>query len=234
MIRIRRRELLAGFALGATTPARGAEAEAAVQVLLAALPEALRPPPIHHAIAEPWGPDPDRHRITAIAAEDERLAVGLVRLVQDGPPLLVAGPASVEALTLGPFQRPVLWIERRHPLASRPVVALGVRDSLANGLHGYASEALHLFLLDGTRLRPILACMLAASRSVADDRPPPGTVRRWSRQFELLAEGRADGAVPPPLLVREPRSGRIVSRHRWRGEGYHPHAFLPRGPVLRL
>lgn len=52
----------------------------------------------------------------------------------------------------------------------------------------------------------------------------------WQRRYRVDPQPAAAGAMPE-ILVRDARSGRVVSRHRWRGDAYHPAIFDRLGPI---
>ena len=226
---VRRRTVLLGAA-GLGWPARLSAAIAPAEVAGLLLPgNAER---IREAIAggrivvAPWGSTQEGLFAAATAGDGDDLTVGLLR--EGDPATVAAGPISIEALTIDPFWSTILTIERQHPLARFPVVAVGVSNGYTSTGRSTWTKALHLFLRRREALLPTFGCMLEARHS--EQIGPRGQRLNWTRQYAVAAvdAARADGL--PDLLVRDARTRVAVSRHRWRGDAYHPPLFRRLGP----
>ncbi|MBW6397345.1 hypothetical protein KPL78_05755 [Roseomonas sp. HJA6] len=175
-----------------------------------------------------WGPEADGLSVVVVPDDDD-LRIALMRSGADGAPEIVAGPVSIEPITIDPLWSCLLDVDRLAPVGERPVIAVRIRNSYTSTGRSTSTEALHLLLRDGTTLRPIFGGLLSAAHSEAG---PRGRRTSWQRRWVVVTAGRGRGGMPD-LEVRDRRNNAVVSRHRWGGEGYVPPVFdrtPPLGP----
>lgn len=183
----------------------------------------------HHALMPwPWA-DPARKVWVAAAAlkDTQEVAVGLLDEVAGGPATVISGPTQAEVLTIDPFWTLLLEFVEPPQRFGLPVVALQVSNGYLSTGRSTDTIALHLFLPRGDDLLPVFGSWTALVHSV------DGRVR-WRRSYAVEVEGsRKTGEIPPDLVVRDRRGGRVVSRHRWKDDAYVPPLFdkiPPLGP----
>ena len=215
--------LLVALALLAPGAARALDEHAAARALLGA-PGQDAPPCIGFA---PWGPPADGVFVVAVPNDREEIVVALMRDGPDGQPAILAGPATFEPITLGPLWSCLLRVAEQAPLGGRPVVGLRVSNAYTSTGRSTSTESLHLLLLDGAALRPILGSIISATHA---DGPPQGPRTGWSRRYVLHRSPARQDAMPA-IEIRDARSRRVVSRHRWRGDAYDPPVFDRFPPV---
>ncbi|WP_426956140.1 hypothetical protein [Muricoccus radiodurans] len=161
----------------------------------------------------------------AAAADENTLTVALVEEGPDGP-RVVAGPVSTDVLTIDPIWSPLMRVVPS-PLGPRSgTVALQLSNVYSSTGRATNTQALHLFRRRGEVLEPIFAAFTQASHSYTvpcgrRHRGDEPCRREWTFRRRVEVTLARPGALPD-LLVRDLRTGRVVSRHRWGGTGYQP------------
>jgi len=234
-----RRTVLAGAGLAAFLPSRPAgalgPAEAATLLGVTDAADFLRRKSEFLTIA-PWGPPADRLWAACLADEDSSVTAAIIQGdagAETGH--IVAGPVDADVLTIEPFWTLDLSISPPMPLGP-DIPAFGVTVSnsyLSTGRSSY-SMSMSIFLRQGSELRLVFSGYVStgASEVVPCRKPrPDGDPCRQEQKSRWIikTDGAAASGKPPPLIVVERPSGRIVSRHVWRGDQYHPPTFEPRG-----
>lgn len=177
-------------------------------------------------------------KVFAVAvAQDNGLSVGLVRAAPGNAAPTVLARGDAEALTIDPIWSPLLAIEAASPLGpGHPALGVRLSNSYTSTGRSASTEALQVFVRRGAAMVPVFAGYLRAAHS---ETGPCARNRRvmcrtgWTRQWTIRPAPGARGARPPDLLVRDARSGAVVSRHRWQRDGYRPPVFdrtPPLGP----
>lgn len=228
-----RRAALAGAGLGllvAARRARALDAEAAAGLIFPDDKDAGKRS--GWVATAPWGAGADRLWAAAAADQDHTMYVALVKEDADGANRsIVAGPIEVEALSIDPFWTLDLSIHKDTPLGPNvPAFNVQVSNSYLSTGRSTGTEAIHLFLYRNDVLRLVFSSYVQADHSsevTCRRRRPDGDAcrRAWNRAWTVAAATAAHGSDLPTLLVREKPSGRVVSRHIWRNDAYHPPSF---------
>ena len=214
----RRLPLLAALAL----PVRAAQAleeRAATQFLFSHTADGGRGEMACSAF-KAWGPDADGIFVVVVP-DGQDIRVALMRAGEDGAPQVVAGPVTVEPLTIDPLWSCLIDIDDLAPLGGQRVIAVRLSNSYTSTGRSTSNEALHLVVRDGTALRPIFASLLRAAHS---ETGPRGQRTGWERRWRVVPVGGRPGGMPD-LVVRDVRNNAAVSRHRWTGEAYVPPVY---------
>lgn len=165
----------------------------------------------------------------AVLMDDGDIRAGLLHQ-GDRQPIARGG---IQSLTLAGPWSPILDIK---PL---PMVAQGaIGVTLTNGHFStsgsLSSQSLHVFLRRDRMLSPVLAVLLRAGHT-REARCRPGQAppcrQGWTRHWRLIATGPASDSMPPGLTLRDARTGRVISRHRWTGQAYTPSSFARTPPI---
>lgn len=176
-----------------------------------------------------WGAESDGLHAVATPGRSEVLSVALMRAGPDGAPRIVAGPTGFEPIATEHLLDCRLDFLAHPPLGGRPVVALRVRNVSAIRGRATVTEALHLLMRDGAELRLVFGAVISGTHS----EPAPGGRRAgWQIRHELVPLPARPGAMPD-LELRDARTRRAVSRHRWQGGRYEPPAY-DRFPLPRV
>lgn len=215
-----RRALLSGLLLPILArPGSALEAAAAIAALNRPdIAKELRDNP-ERIVVSPWGTGPERLTACAILSQDnDAVMVALLREDKDGRADIVAGPGEIPAVKIDPFWTTNAKILSESPLGWAPAIAVQVNNSYLSTSRSTMTDAVHIFLRREKTLLPVFAGLTAAAHSEGK--------QRWRRAWRIVPEGRpnADG-VPPALTVRNASNGAVVSRHRWKGDAYHPKTF---------
>lgn len=222
--------LLAGLALLGPGTALALDERAAARALLAQAspgqPAAPRAEPTCLASA-PWGAAEAGVFVVAVADEGEEIRVALMRDGADGQPTIVAGPASFEPITLGPLWSCLLEVVAQTPLGGRATIGLRVANSYTSTGRSTSTAALHLLLVEGAALRPVLGTLISA---VHGEGEIGGRRTGWTRRYEVVRRPAPPGTMPE-ITIRDARTHRVVSRHRWHGDSYQPPRFDRFPPV---
>lgn len=219
--------LMVALVLLGPSAAQALDARAAVRALLASPGQAApvgEPPCTAFA---PWGEPAEGVFVVAAPNDREEIVVALMHDGADGQPAIVAGPAAFEPITLGPLWACVLDAVAQAPLGGRAVVGLRVSNSYTSTARSTSTESLHLLLPDGAALRLVFGTITSA---VHADGPPQGPRTGWSRRYQMVRRPAPQGAMPE-ITIRDARTRRVVSRHRWRGDAYDPPVFERFPPV---
>lgn len=182
----------------------------------------------------PWpAAGADIHAVTA--TESTMLYVALLRLPADGATPTVLARGETGAITIDPIWTPSIGIEAETPLGPRvPAIAVRLFNGYVSTARSTETQALHLFIRRGEALDPVFAGLLSAEhreRFRCRARRDAPCERGWTRTYRITAAGPARGTTPPPLVVRDARTGRVLARPHWRGMAYVPPVF-DRMPVL--
>lgn len=202
--------------------AQALDERAAARALLAAPAEEPRSIGI-----APWGAPAEGMFVVAVPNDREEIVVALMREGADGQPVIVAGPASFEPIMIGPLWSCVLRMVAQAPLGGRAVVGVNVSTSYTSTGRSTSTAALHLLLVEGTALRPVFGSLVSAAHG---EGPLDGRRTGWTRRYEVVRLPAAAGAMPE-ITVRDARTRRAVSRHRWRGDAYEPPRFERYPPI---
>lgn len=157
-----------------------------------------------------------------VVPDTDTLLVALVGAGDGGAPQIVAGPVTVEPITIDPIWGCLLHVDDLAPLGGHPVIAVRIINSYTSTGRSSSTESLHLLLRDGAALRPIFGGMLAGSHREYSENGH--NFINWRRRWRILRANARPGAMPD-LIVRDTRNNAIVSRHRWGGESYVPPTF---------
>ena len=177
--------------------------------------------------AAAWGDPAEGLHAVAVPGDAETILVALMRADAEGRPMIVAGPARFEPLTIDPLWACSLEFTRLAPLGGRPLIALHVVNGYLSTGRSTNTRALHLLLRDGATLTPIFGSILDARHSEDAGR---GRRSGWERRHVVVPVGARPGAMPD-LEVRDARTRQVLGRHRWRDGGYQPPVFDRMGPL---
>ncbi|GGJ00368.1 hypothetical protein [Neoroseomonas lacus] len=175
----------------------------------------------------PWGAPAEGVFLVAVPNDREEIVVALMRDGADGQPAILAGPASFEPITLGPLWACLLTAVEQAPLGVRPTIGIRVSNSYTSTGRSTSTAALHLLLVEGAVLRPVFGSLVSAVHSEGEI---GGRRTGWTRRYQVERRPAPQGAMPE-ITIRDARTRRVVSRHRWRGEAYHPPVFDRFPPV---
>ena len=230
---IRRLPLLA---LLLAAPAAALDCAAAAPLLFpgdaAAAAEAARPGHGRCTVAR-WADGAEAPWVAAAVRDHDRLAVALLRDAPDGSARIVAGPVEIEAMTVEPFHSGIVEVVPARRFGAGTVAVTVANAYLSRG-RSTLTTALHLFRWHGDALTPVLAAYVSAQHAGAAPCPRrPGQRERtcrteWSldRRIEPIRPAAPHPGTPPPdLVIRDARTGRTLSRHRWAGDTYAPPFF---------
>lgn len=174
----------------------------------------------------PWGP-PGGGTFVVAVPDDDQIRVAVMRESAEGQPVIVAGPTAFEPMTLDPLWACLINVVEQAPIGGRAVIALRVSNSYTSTGRSSSTEARHLLLPDGPGIRPIFATLISARHSEEAAR---GRRTGWTRRYRLVMLPSRTGAMPE-IEIRDIPAGRVVSRHRWRGDAYAPPVFDRFPPV---
>jgi hypothetical protein len=238
MLHLHRRNVLAGASLAALLPFRSAGAlgpsEAATLLGVTDAADFLRRKSEFLTMA-PWGPAGDRLWAACLADEGNGVTAAIIQGdagAETGR--IVAGPVDADVLTIDPFWTLDLSISPPMPLGP-DIPAFGVTVSnsyLSTGRSTY-SMSMSIFLRRDSELRLVFSGYVSTGTSEVvpcrKPRPDGDPCREEQKsRWVIRTDGAAAPGKPPPLIVVERPSGRVVSRHVWRGDQYHPPTFEPR------
>ncbi|MFO1024893.1 MAG: hypothetical protein U1E70_06920 [Acetobacteraceae bacterium] len=206
-------------------------AETAAMLGIADPADFLKRKPEFLAVA-PWSSGSERLWAACLADEGNGVTAALIQEDADGETRrIVAGPVEADVLTIDPFWTLNLLISPVHPLgADFPAFGVTVSNSYLSTGRSTWSESMSIFLREGSTLRLVFSGYVGAGSS---DEVPCRRLQgggepcrdRWERKWIIKTAGPAAGGKPPALVVVERGSNKIVSRHTWRGDGYHPATF---------
>ncbi len=232
-----RRTVLSGAGLAALLPHRPARAVTPVEAA-AALgvtdPNDFLKRKSEFLTVAAWGPPSDRLWAACLADEGSSITAAIIQEGAAGEvPRIVAGPVDADVLTIDPFWTLGLTISPPMPLGPDiPAFGLTVSNSyLSTGRSTY-STSMSIFLRQGSDLRLVFSGFVSTgtSEEIPCRKPQPnGDPCRTDEKgrWIIKTSGAATGGKPPPLVVVERPSGKIVSRHVWRGDQYQPPTFEP-------
>jgi len=222
------RRALAGLAAGLLlpgAPARALDDAAATRALFAGTEDGRRGASMACSAVAPW----QDGLSVVVVPDDGALRIALMRDGADGSLETVAGPVSIDPVTIDPLWSCLLDVDRLAPLGGRPVIAVRLHNSYTSTGRSTSTEALHLLLRDGPTLRLVFSGLVAAAHSEVAER---GRRISWQRRWVVVPTGRGRDGMPN-LEVRDRRTNAVVSRHRWTGQAYDPPVFdrtPPLGP----